>query len=82
MLGCRARRLGSAARLQSAEFPRCPDLADARQLLAGAALMPVAIVDSGITVHTALPPGQILPGYNFYTFDGSARSSDYYDSGD
>jgi serine protease len=63
-------------------FPAALDLADARQLLAGAALTPVAIVDSGITVHTALPPGQILPGYNFYTYHNSSRSSDYYDSGD
>jgi serine protease len=64
-----------------ANFPNALNFSHARQLLAGKSTAPVGVVDTGITVHTALPPGQILPGYNFYSLNGSARSPDYYDSG-
>ena len=67
---------------QFPDFPYAIDISSAREMLAGKMPTPVAVVDTGITVHTALPPGNILPGYDFYTFGGSARSSSDSDPGD
>ena len=63
-------------------FPNALSLAATRQLFSGLNLTPapVAAVDSGITSHTLLQ--KVLPGYNFYTLLGNARSPDYSDHGD